>query len=385
MRIGRVLLATTLVGVAPLLVTLVTTVGLPLRRAAAEPGPPPSQQPAEGYWLAAGDGGIFSFGRSAVFQGSAGGTHLNAPIVGMAPTPDGFGYWLVASDGGVFTYGNAEFFGSAGGGPLASPVVGMAATPDGDGYWLLEADGTVLNYGDALVVPAPTTVVAATPAVAISADPDGRGYRILLRSGAVLSGGPANYGSAPLPGNDPAVGLASISGGYWVATASGKVYPFGGAVSYGQIAYRLNAPIVGVASASTGTGYYLLGRDGGVFTFGDANFDGSTADERLNAPVLGIAVPSQSPSAPVVHFNMGSDDEAPTVHIGTSVVVSLSSGGSWAPSMSPQGVVAPGGPAASASSPDVFTYATVGEGRVELNFYNSSKHEDVVFFLNVIP
>ncbi len=55
--------------------------------------------------------------------------HLNAPIVGMAPTADGRGYWNVASDGGLFAFGDAAFYGSMGGHPLNRPVVGMAATP----------------------------------------------------------------------------------------------------------------------------------------------------------------------------------------------------------------------------------------------------------------
>ena len=61
---------------------------------------------AGGYWLVASDGGIFSFG-DAQFYGSTGAIHLNQPIVGMAPTPDGRGYWLVASDGGIFAFGDA--------------------------------------------------------------------------------------------------------------------------------------------------------------------------------------------------------------------------------------------------------------------------------------
>ena len=65
-----------------------------------------------GYWIAASDGGVFSFG-DAHFYGSAGSIHLNAPIVGMTPTPDGAGYWLVAADGGVFSFGDAHFYGSA--------------------------------------------------------------------------------------------------------------------------------------------------------------------------------------------------------------------------------------------------------------------------------
>ncbi|MGH9284788.1 MAG: hypothetical protein ACRD0M_03810, partial [Acidimicrobiales bacterium] len=47
----------------------------------------------------------------------------------------GGGYWLAASDGGVFTFGTAGFFGSTGDIVLNRPVVGMAATPAANGYW----------------------------------------------------------------------------------------------------------------------------------------------------------------------------------------------------------------------------------------------------------
>ena len=69
--------------------------------------------------------------------------HLNAPVVGIAPTPDGQGYWLVASDGGVFAFGGrGGFYGSMGGQPLnRSLFVGIAPTPDGHGYWLVASDG----------------------------------------------------------------------------------------------------------------------------------------------------------------------------------------------------------------------------------------------------
>ena len=81
---------------------------------------------AQGLWLAGSDGGVFSYG-DATFAGSHGGSPLNAPVVGVAATPDGAGYWLVASDGGVFAYGDATFAGSHGGSPLNAPVVGVAA------------------------------------------------------------------------------------------------------------------------------------------------------------------------------------------------------------------------------------------------------------------
>ena len=45
--------------------------------------------------------------------------------MGIDATPDGGGYWLVGADGGVFNYGDAPFYGSAGGTHLNAPVVGM--------------------------------------------------------------------------------------------------------------------------------------------------------------------------------------------------------------------------------------------------------------------
>lgn len=38
---------------------------------------------------------------------------------------------------------------------------------------------------------------------------------------------------------------------------------------------NVNAPIVGIAVTPTGNGYYLVGADGGVFTFGDAKLFGT--------------------------------------------------------------------------------------------------------------
>jgi hypothetical protein len=44
----------------------------------------------------------------------------------MASVRGADGYWLVASDGGVFSFGAANFHGSTGNLKLASPIVGMA-------------------------------------------------------------------------------------------------------------------------------------------------------------------------------------------------------------------------------------------------------------------
>jgi hypothetical protein len=101
-----------------------------------------------GYWEVASDGGIFAFG-DAGFHGSMGGHPLNRPVVGMAATANGGGYWEVASDGGIFAFGDAAFWGSTGNLSLNRPIVGMAATSGGRGYWLVGSDGGLFSFGGA--------------------------------------------------------------------------------------------------------------------------------------------------------------------------------------------------------------------------------------------
>ncbi|HWD07805.1 MAG TPA: hypothetical protein VHA57_01800, partial [Actinomycetota bacterium] len=89
------------------------------------------------------------FNYNVPFDGSTGSLKLNAPIVGMAATPDGGGYWLVAADGGIFSFGDAGFYGSTGSLKLDKPITGMTVTPSGKGYWLVASDGGVFSFGDA--------------------------------------------------------------------------------------------------------------------------------------------------------------------------------------------------------------------------------------------
>ena len=191
-----------------------------------------------GYRLVAADGGVFSFGEA--FLGSMGGQHLNAPIVGMAATPDGGGYWLVASDGGIFSYGDAAFYGSTGGLHLNKPIVGMAATPDGGGYWLVASDGGHLHL---------------------------RRRRLLrLDRGASTSTSPSSAWPPP---------PTARATGWWPPTAASSptATPASTARRGGQ---PLNKPIVGMAATPDGKGYWLVASDGGIFTYGDAAFYGST-------------------------------------------------------------------------------------------------------------
>lgn len=55
----------------------------------------------------------------------------------------------------------------------------------------------------------------------------------------------------------------------------------------------LAGEVVDVAPTKTGNGYWLVGSDGGVFSFGDAQFFGSMGGKPLNKPVVSI-VPTAS-------------------------------------------------------------------------------------------
>jgi hypothetical protein len=98
-----------------------------------------------GYWLAASDGGVFTFG-DAVFHGSAGGLALAAPVSAISADPVTGGYWLAAGDGGVFSF-DAHFFGSAFGLRLHAPIVMMVVPTSAVGYWLVGGDGGVFTFG----------------------------------------------------------------------------------------------------------------------------------------------------------------------------------------------------------------------------------------------
>jgi N-acetylmuramoyl-L-alanine amidase len=86
-------------------------------------------------------------------------------------------------------------------------------------------------------------------------------------------------GAAPAPeqtGGAVEICSTPSGAGYWIVGADGGVFTYGDAGFYGSLGdTALAAPIVGMAATPSGCGYWLLGADGGVFTFGDAEFLGA--------------------------------------------------------------------------------------------------------------
>ena len=92
--------------------------------------------------------------------------------------------------------------------------------------------------------------------------------------------------------NQPIVGMAVDADGTgtgW-SPSDGGIFTFGDAGFYGSTGgIHLNQPIVGMAATPTARGYWLVASDGGIFTFGDAVFYGSTGAIHLNQPIVGMA------------------------------------------------------------------------------------------------
>jgi hypothetical protein len=71
----------------------------------------------------------------------------------------------------------------------------------------------------------------------------------------------------------------SDGGGYWLVAADGGVFSFGDAAFQGSMGGQpLNSPIVGMAADAATGGYWLVASDGGVFSFG-APFYGSSGGQ----------------------------------------------------------------------------------------------------------
>ena len=74
-----------------------------------------------------------------------------------------------------------------------------------------------------------------------------------------------------------------------LAASPDSVVPFGSASLGLNVLAAQKTPLVGMAATPDGKGYWLVASDGGIFTFGDAAFYGSTGAVILNKPIVGMA------------------------------------------------------------------------------------------------
>jgi len=78
--------------------------------------------------------------------------------------------------------------------------------------------------------------------------------------------------------------------GYQLIASDGGVFSFGDQHFAGSTGgTHLNSPVVAASAGCGHDGYWLAAADGGVFNFGDAGFYGSMGAVKLNAPIVGMA------------------------------------------------------------------------------------------------
>jgi hypothetical protein len=85
--------------------------------------------------------------------------------------------------------------------------------------------------------------------------------------------------------------------GYWLVARDGGIFTFGDAKFHGSAgSLALNQPITGMTTSPSGKGYRMVATDGGIFSFGDVPYYGSLPSLGINvADVVGMApIPSNT-------------------------------------------------------------------------------------------
>ncbi len=117
---------------------------------------------------------------------------------------------------------------------------------------------------------------------------------------ALVAQGPTHFGAT---GSPQTFTILPVPHGYWLVGSDGGIFTFGDSQFWGSTGnLQLQRPVVGITPTVSRNGYWLVASDGGIFSFGDAGFYGSIpglglhpagsgAAPSLNAPIVAM-VPS---------------------------------------------------------------------------------------------
>jgi peptidoglycan/xylan/chitin deacetylase (PgdA/CDA1 family) len=217
-----------------------------------------------GYYAAASNGTVHSFGAPAAGRGGTG------RAVAIATDPGTGGYWLLEPNGGVVAHG-APFYGQLSG-KLGGPVTAVAIAASRGGYLVLTSDGAVHAFG-APYHGQPKGRTHGLAPVGLAVNAATGGYWVLNSGGGVWGYGTRGYGSlAGKPYRATAI-AASPRGGYLLLTSDGRVFGFHantyGSVTGGSVRGGLGRGVTAVSLAvapATG-GYWILLSNGKVLGF----------------------------------------------------------------------------------------------------------------------
>jgi hypothetical protein len=166
-------------------------------------------------------------------------------------------------------------------------LTSVAAAPPG-GFWVQVDDGS----GETLAKDGAPNLGSIPDRGSIAAMPGRNGYWVVTSDGKILGRGEApslcegelsncsGFPEEPFIWENIVGAAATPTGsGLWALGRDGKVWTAGDAQSYGDVQNDSNVP-TGIVATPSGKGYYVVLEDGGVYSFGDAVFYGSTGGKK---------------------------------------------------------------------------------------------------------
>jgi hypothetical protein len=260
---------------------------------------------------------ILSFVTMRVSASNPGPFYSN--VTSIAAAPNG-GIWVQVDQGfssGLTRaiYGAPEF--------ADVPDRGsIAAIPGREGYWVVSPQGRIYSRGDAPELCGgelsncsgfPSNPHSGQYITAAAATPDGQGLWAVGYGGQLWTAGTAQpFGDVTKErGSALPSGIAATPSGrgYYILLDDGGVFSFGDAVFYGSTGgnkpggHLATGLALSLTPSGAVNGYWMVFDDGGVFTFGDAPFLGSSGGNNGGSIVNGIAARYGGRSYAWVHQN----------------------------------------------------------------------------------
>ena len=178
--------------------------------------------------------------------------------------------------------------GDVNGNSIINNSVGVNSLLDGPGGGIPGSHNSHSTQTTGIMVDAPAGPVTGT--VIRGNTVSGNYYGIYLSAGASSSTVSGNTIAVTKGGVPVFTGVVPGSA-FWLASSDGGVFSFGQAPFEGSAgAIALSQPIVGEAAAPDGGGYWLAAKDGGIFSYGSATYWGSLPGEHVSvSDIVGIA------------------------------------------------------------------------------------------------
>src|SRR6202046_491586 len=127
-------------------------------------------------------------------------------------------------------------------------------------------------------------------AVAVMPDASGNGYWLVTASGDVYAFGNAASFGAPGAQTSPVPSPVRPpdGNGYWILFATGAVANYGDAANDGDPVNQAGGlnPATAIFATADGNGYWVSTADGDVFAYGDAPDDGNLTGIHLNGAII---------------------------------------------------------------------------------------------------